>query len=322
MGEDETKAVQEFMTKKAKQIFDDISGELSMVRILGGAQKHTYLATTQNEFKFVIYIWDQSTSYFSYDEEKDIFLSSSVKLFELNNKKMSELGVRVPKLYYMDRSKNEQQYAYAFVEYIDGVDMDTIIAKEPERLGAVLQSLRKNISKLHQIKNETVGKLEHLQSKDFNIIDFSLEGAKKNITYLMEMDEENKTLYLIIEKKIYELAKGMIPRNEYTFIHGELGPNHVMVNENNEAVLIDIEGAKYVDIEEEVSFLKIRFNEYYADIHNSTVDEKRMKFYHICHCLGNLSGAIELKAKGYYDMDDINGMIVYLTSELKRIKDE
>ena len=37
-------------------------------------------------------------------------------------------------MYYMDRSRSEWDFEYAFVEYIDGVDMDFIIAKEPERL--------------------------------------------------------------------------------------------------------------------------------------------------------------------------------------------
>lgn len=34
-----------------------------------------------------------------------------------------------------------------------------------------------------------------------------------------------------------------------------------------------------------------------------------MKFYYIGHRLGNLRGAMELKQKGCYNMDDVNGMI-------------
>ncbi|WP_460271828.1 hypothetical protein, partial [Clostridium sp. CTA-19] len=42
-------------------------------RILGGAQKFVYKVTTQNGFMFVIYIWHESTSYFSDLEGNDIF---------------------------------------------------------------------------------------------------------------------------------------------------------------------------------------------------------------------------------------------------------
>lgn len=247
IGAGDMENLRRFMMQKVKEVFGNRYELQSMERLLGGAQKHTYLAKTQNGFNFVIYIWDQATSYFSYDEENDIFLSSSAKLFELNNYKMCEVGVRVPKLYYMDRNKNEQQYAYAFAEYIDGTDMDEVL-----------------------------------------------------------------------EEKVEQLAKKIKPRKEYTFIHGELGPNHVMVNKNNEAFLIDIEGAKYGDVEEEASFLKLRFGTSYEKIVNQAMDEERMRFYHLGHCLGNLSGAMALKNKGYYDMEDLNGMIKYFKMQLKK----
>lgn len=70
-------------------------------------------------------------------------------------------------------------------------------------------------------------------------------------------------------------------RKEYTFTHGELGPNHVIVdNEDNET---------------------------------------RMLFYLIGHCLSNMRGAIELKQKGYYDMDDVNGMIDFFHDQVEAL---
>lgn len=309
--------LQRFMAKKVKEVFGHIHDLQSMERLLGGAQKHTYLAKMQNSFQFVIYVWDQTTSYFSYDEEKDIFLSSSAKLFELNNRKMREAGVRVPKLYYMDRSRKEQQYAYAFVEYIEGMDMDEVINSAPHRLEAVLSSLRENIEKLHYLKGENVGQVEHLQPCEFSIITFSLEGIRRDVAYLIEIDQPNKNMYKALEEKAEQLAKKIKPRKEYTFIHGELGPNHVMVNDKDEAFLIDIEGAKYSDVEEEASFLKLRFGANYEKLVMDEMDEERMRFYHLGHCLGNLSGAITLKNKGYYDMEDLDGMIKYFNTQLK-----
>lgn len=322
IGVGNMEALQQFMTQKVKEVFGHVHELQSMERLLGGAQKHTYLAKTQKGFQFVIYIWDKSTSYFSYDEEKDVFLSSSAKLFELNNRKMREVGVRVPKLYYMNRSRNEQQYAYAFVEYIEGVDMDEIINNKPHRLASVLASLKENVEKLHQVKGEAVGQVGQLQNDDFNIIRFSLEGVKKDVAYLMEVDPLNQNIYEVLAEKVTQLANKIKPRKAYTFIHGELGPNHVMVNENDEAFLIDIEGAKYGDVEEEDSFLKIRFGTNYEKIVNEHVDEERMMFYHLGHCLANLAGALALKHKGYYDMEDIEGMIKYFNGQLKKAVSE
>lgn len=54
---------------------------------------------------------------------------------------MRRYGIQTPKLFYMDRSRKEKDYEYAFVEYISGKDMDYIIEKEPERLPEVIESL-------------------------------------------------------------------------------------------------------------------------------------------------------------------------------------
>lgn len=97
-----------------------------------------------------------------------------------------------------------------------------------------------------------------------------------------------------------------------------MGPNHVIVDKDNNAYLIDIEGAKYCDVEEELSFLDMRFNKLLKET-ESDVDEQRMFLYHIGHCMGNLRGALELKQKGYYDMDDVNGMIDFFHNQLSDI---
>lgn len=309
--------VKELILQKARQIFGSTYILNSLERIFGGAQKYTYLGTASNGFKFIVYIWDKSTSYFYDDNPNAVFVSSSAELFELNNKLMTKYGINVPKLYYMDRSRVEQPYDYALVEYIEGVDMDEVIARQPQRLEKVLVSLKRNMDQLHHIKSKEVGQLNQFQPTTFNLIEFALKAAQENIDYLIQVDDENKVLYLKVSKLLEQLAQKMTERDEYTFIHGELGPNHVIVDKNNEAFLIDIEGAKYADIEEEVSFLKIRFGSYYDALVKETFDFNRMAFNHLCHCVGNLSGAMELKSKQYYDMDDVNGMIVYFIGLLR-----
>ncbi|MEU0751347.1 hypothetical protein ABZ476_33950, partial [Streptomyces albogriseolus] len=41
----------------------------------------------------------------------------------------------------------------------------------------------------------------------------------------------------------------MAPRTEHGLIHGELGPDHVLVDASGHPVLIDIEGAMFFDVE-------------------------------------------------------------------------
>ena len=62
----------------------------------------------------------------------------------------------------------------------------------------------------------------------------------------------------------------------------------------------------------------MRFNKRLKKL-SDIIDEQRMYFYYIGHCLGNLRGAVELKQKGYYDMDDVNGMIDFFHKQVANL---
>lgn len=262
-------------------------------------------------------IWNENTSYFSDSDKNDIFTSCSAKLFEVNNRFMTEHGINTPKLYYMDRTKSEFQFEYAYVEYINGCDMDAIIEKYPERVEAVMTSLRKNLEKMHAITGNKAGALNYLQENDFSTVEYALECAKKDIDYLVKTDLANKSLYLNADRILNKIQNSIMDSTKYSFIHYELGPNHVLVDENNVTYLIDIEGAKFFDVEMEHSFLKMRFGQNYHYLEKSDLDLRKMKFYLLWHYLSNICGAHQLAKKNYYDMDDVKGMISNLTGKLK-----
>ncbi len=305
-----------FFSNKAKEIFGKDYEVISIERLLGGAQKHTWLAQCKNGFSFVIYQWGDNTSYFK--TENEIFQSNSAELFMLNNQFMIQHGVLTPKLYHIDLTHNEQSYEYAFVEYIDGCDMDTILYKYPERATEALSSLTESIKRMHSLSSPIPGQLDHLLSLDFDYTSYTLNCILKDIEYLKENDLEYTSYYSAIEKLACEIQLMIEPRNEYSYIHFELGPNHIMIDKLNNAYVIDIEGARFCDVEEENSLLEIRFGKNKLQT-NDKNDELRMQFYHIGHCIGFLKGAIELKSTDYYDMDDVNGMIDFYHNQIRQI---
>lgn len=307
-----------FFEKKAMEIFGEEYVLDTMERMLGGAQKYTYLAKCTNGFAFVIYQWGEDTTYFEDNGDSAMFCSSSAELFQKNNDLMRTHGVLTPKLFYMDRSRSTCDYDYAFVEYIDGHDMDYIMENEPDRLQKVIESLNKNIDKLHSIKNEVAGQIGRMQTSDFDILSYELEGMRANSSYLQENDKDYAKMYLQVVEKAAACVEKLEKRKEYTFTHGELGPNHVIVDKDDNAYLIDIEGAKYYDVEQELSFLDMRFDKKIRTVDNED-NETRMLFYLIGHCLSNMRGAIELKQKGYYDMDDVNGMIDFFHDQVEAL---
>ena len=157
--------MKEILSERAKEVFGSGCEVVSVERLLGGAQKHVWLAVCADGFKFAAYQWDSSKTYFGEDFSGP-FCSSSAELFELNNRQMTESGVLTPKLYNMDRSRTLGDYELALVEYIDGADMDHIMEKEPERLDRALGSLRESIERLHSMKSPRMGQLGRLMGPE------------------------------------------------------------------------------------------------------------------------------------------------------------
>ena len=137
----------------------------------------------------------------------------------------------------------------------------------------------------------------------------------KNYVPAREMQHRISACLSLLHEKCEDSAS-------FSFIHNELGPNHVMVEKNNTAYLIDIEGAKFFDLEYEHSFLKLRFGENYQYLTNRALSHDKMEFYSFCHFLGILSGAHELSTKDYPDMDDVNGMIRFGYEQIERFCDK
>lgn len=98
---------------------------------------------------------------------------------------------------------------------------------------------------------------------------------------------------------LYELESKIEPRSRYGFIHGELGPDHVLINDKLEPYLIDIEGTEFFDIEHEHSFLQFRFGDYYRYLKNDTLDPNRMLFYRFHHHISLTSGGLRLLHRGF-----------------------
>ncbi|MFC7585290.1 phosphotransferase [Nonomuraea antimicrobica] len=67
-----------------------------------------------------------------------------------------------------------------------------------------------------------------------------------------------------LEERLLTLAAAVAPRTEYAVVHGELGPDHVLVDADGNPVLIDIEGLMYFDVEWEHVFLRIRLHDGYG----------------------------------------------------------
>ena len=99
------------------------------------------------------------------------------------------------------------------------------------------------------------------------------------------------------------LAAAVEPRAEYTLIHGELGPDHVLVTGRREPVVIDIEGTMYFDAEWEHVFLRLRFGRAYRWLRVDGLDERRLRLYSLALDLSLIEGPLRLLDGGFPDRD-------------------
>ncbi|GAA3713694.1 hypothetical protein GCM10022224_094110 [Nonomuraea antimicrobica] len=86
----------------------------------------------------------------------------------------------------------------------------------------------------------------------------------------------------------------MAPRTEYAVVHGELGPDHVLVDADGNPVLIDIEGLMYFDVEWEHVFLRIRLHDGYGPLQADGLDEDRLALYMLAQRLSLTAGPLRL----------------------------
>jgi len=97
-----------------------------------------------------------------------------------------------------------------------------------------------------------------------------------------------------LEKTLHSLAEPIEPRTTAALVHGELGPDHVLLDRRGEPVLIDIEGARYFDVETEHVWMRMRFGEHYAKLSQDRLDEDRLRFYQLCMHLGLVAGPLRI----------------------------
>jgi hypothetical protein len=290
--------LQEYMGK----IFGTSNLVENVTRMHGGAQKVVYKIDCSNGFSCVLYVWDLTMNYFQEEIIKEEIHAQSYggDLFELNNKYLTERGIRTPILYNLNKERNKYPYDYALVEYVAGQKSEVFFDhfdlnvkdKVFERIGDILTSM-------HAIERSTYGKLDQSGFNMDKCHRLQMKNAEADLVYTSKHIKTIQVSHNELLDKMYELESMIEPRSRYSFIHGELGPDHILVNDKLEPYLIDIEGAEFFDIEHEHSFLKFRFGEYYRYLKNDHLDMNRMNFYKFHHHISLTDGFLKLLHRGF-----------------------
>lgn len=280
----------------------------------GGAQKVVYKIDCGNGFSCVLYVWDLTHNYFQEEIRNDTLdeLSYGSHLFELNHTFLTKKGIRTPALYDLNKERNRYPFDYALVEYIDGPKAEAYFEHSDsqvrhqlfERLGEILTGM-------HAIERQAYGKLDRIGRNTDGCHLQQLNNAAVQLSYAAQHIDSIRANQDKLLDTLHELEARIEPRSRYGFIHGELGPDHILVNERLEPYLIDIEGASFFDIEHEHSFLEFRFRDHYRYLKNDALDPNRMLFYRLHHHISLTSGGLKLLHRGFPDQQFAKGLAEY-----------
>ncbi|GBF75085.1 aminoglycoside phosphotransferase [Paenibacillus sp. 598K] len=266
-------------------------------RMHGGAQKVVYRIICSNGFTCILYVWDLGMNYFQEDIVNGGLHQASYgsDRFETNNKLLTELGIRTPALYEFSRDRLLCPYDYALVEYVDGLKAEVYFQPAQASLqDKVFEQLGDMLRTMHGLRRPGYGAADKPEPapKYCHHGKVQLAYAAQHMETIGR--EQDQLLY-----KLDELASRIRPRRQFGLIHGELGPDHVLVNGQLEPYLIDIEGAMFFDIEQEHSFLELRFGDYYRYLKRDDLDQDRMIFYRYHHHISLTSGGLKLLHRGF-----------------------
>jgi hypothetical protein len=130
-----------------------------------------------------------------------------------------------------------------------------------------------------------------------------LDRSLAQLSEIARRDRRAAEAHDRLEQALRSLAQLIAPRATAALVHGELGPDHVLLDSRGEPVLIDIEGAMYFDVEIEHVWMRMRFGGHYPKLSQDSLDQDRLRFYQLCMHLGLVAGPMRIAGTSHPERD-------------------
>ncbi|MFB7668544.1 phosphotransferase family protein [Kitasatospora sp. NPDC056138] len=289
-------------------------------RLRGGSKKGVYRLTFDDDSTVIVYIWDDAENYWpsvqGAEDHTDPFSpASGIDLFEAANRHLDALGIRTPRIHLADRSRSHYPADIAVVEDVPGENLETLLHQDPHSAEPALARLAEALGVMRRHTGPDFGKVALIDnggiSRGRSCEQVVLDRALEDLAEASSRDARMARAGDRLEDVVRRLAAAVRPRTEYGLIHGELGPDHVLVDQHGDPVLIDIEGLMFFDVEWEHAFLRIRFGEHYRWLNSGGLDQQRLDFYTLAMRLSLVAGPLRLLDGDFPDRDAMMGIAEY-----------
>ncbi|MFF6786035.1 phosphotransferase [Streptomyces sp. NPDC012510] len=279
-------------------------------RLRGGSKKGVYRLVLDDGGTAVAYVWSPDEDYWTGtegtaapDPRHPFSHASGIELFTAAHDRLADLGVRTPRLLLADRSGRHLAADAAVVEDVREGTLEEALERDPRTAAVTLERLARVLETLRGCgSGPAFGKVGVVDgggtSHGDSCVRVVRDRALRDIEEAAGRDSRIAEAREALDEQIHRLASAARPRRHHTLIHGELGPDHVLVGAGGEPVLIDIEGLMYFDPEWEHVFLEIRFGPHYDALRagraGSGLDEDRLRLYRLAMNLSLVAGPLRL----------------------------
>lgn len=270
-------------------------------RLPGGSCKGVYRLTLDDGATAILYAWRAGESYWPHVDRvaDDPFGGDSdVDAFASAHAALAAAGVRVPELLLLDRDGRYLDTGLALTEDAGGTKLEALMERDPAAAAAPLAALGETLRRMHATPAAHYGRVSDLARGAAPATrpaeDVVTDRALIHLDAVAARDGRIAGARDRIAAHLRALREAVPARAAYGLVHGELGPDHVLVTADGEPVVIDFEDVTYFDVEWDHAWLEMRFGEAYPALCPVPLDPHRMALYRYAQVLSLIEGPLRI----------------------------
>ena len=281
---------------------------ITLDRLAGGTKKGVYRLGLDDRASVILYVWAETENYWppAPSVPDDPFTDANgAELFAAAHAALVAVGVRTPQVLMPYRHSHHLDADIALVEDVGSLRLEAQMEHDPSAAANTLSALGAALRRMHTTVGPRFGKIATVAGGTVpnarRAEDVILERALAHLDAAALRDHRLADAHHRITDHVQNLRGRVMPRQTYALVHGELGPDHVLVAPSGEPVLIDIEGLAFFDVEWEHAWLQMRFRDAYPCLQPVHLDQDRLELYRYAQVLSLIEGPLRIASSDFPD---------------------